>query len=227
VIQPFLTAAEDRTVPEEDEAVTGETVEDGNESDFVVAETSAATSDLPDYVVANFAVPQGVEPHDVPVTILGPIVRRIIEIEWPVHQEEIARRVASLFGKQKAGSRIVAAVERSLRHVGRSGGDLSEQAGFWVMNGAPDVPLRNRSRAPVNLRRASLLPPSEIAEAIRKVLIENGALSWDELPRAVALLFGFQRTGPEFRPAVLPVIETMLADGILVEGAAGLELARS
>jgi hypothetical protein len=72
-----------------------------------------------------------------------------------------------------------------------------------------------------------MLPPSEIGAGIRKVLIENGALSWDELPRAVALLFGFQRTGPEFRPAVLPVIETMLADGYLVEGAAGLELARS
>jgi hypothetical protein len=223
----LLAAVEDRTVPEEDEAGTDEIADDGNESDFVVVESSAATSDLPDYVVANFAVPEGVEPHDVPVAILGPVVRRIIEIEGPVHQEEIARRVASLFGKQKAGSRIVAAVERSLRHVSRAVGDISEQGGFWAVGGVLDVPLRNRSRAPVNLRKASMLPPSEIGAGIRKVLIENGALSWDELPRAVALLFGFQRTGPEFRPAVLPVIETMLADGYLVEGAAGLELARS
>jgi hypothetical protein len=57
-------------------------------------------------------------------------------------------------------------------------------------------------------------------------LLENGTLSWEELPRAVAVLFGFQRTGPEFRPAILPVIETLLAGGALAEGSAGLELVR-
>jgi hypothetical protein len=153
-----------------------------------------------------------------------PIVQRIVAIEGPVHQEEIARRVAVLFGKQKAGSRIVAAVDRALAYAKRNGTDLTEQASFWLTADAPAVPLRNRSRAPLNLRKASLLPPMEIAEAIRRVLTENGALSWEELPRAVALLFGFQRTGPEFRPAIMPVIETMLADGVLSEGPSGLEL---
>jgi hypothetical protein len=69
-----------------------------------------------------------------------------------------------------------------------------------------------------------MLPPMEIAVAVAEVLKQNGALSWDELPRAVALLFGFQRTGPEFRPAVVPLIESLLHSGKLMDGPGGLQL---
>lgn len=207
---------------EEEEAALPE-VEEGIEDQEAV-EPGAGILQLPDYDVADFAVAHKSEPHEVPVSAMAPIVRRIVEIEGPVHQEEIGRRVAALFGKQKAGSRIAAAVARALDHAKREGG-IVENSGFWSLADA-QVRLRNRSRAPLGLRKASLLPPQEIAEAVRRVLEENGALSWEELPRAVALLFGFQRTGPEFKPAILPVIERMLADGVLSEGGAGLVLAR-
>jgi hypothetical protein len=108
--------------------------------------------------------------------------------------------------------------------AGRSREIVSED-GFWMTGEQrATTPLRNRSRAPINLRKAPMLPPIEIACAIREVVNQNGALSWEELPRAVALLFGFLRTGPEFRPAVLPVVERMLHDGELVEGPGGLQL---
>ncbi len=207
--------------------VEDDVVYEGDEDAAVATDEGPSLSDLPDYVVASFAVPKGIEPHEVPLATMSPIVQRIVEVEGPIHREEVARRVASLFGKQKAGSRIVAAVDRTLSHAARPGGTLSEQSGFWTAHGMANVPLRNRSRAPLNLRKASLLPPSEINEAIKRVLADNGALSWDDLPRAVAILFGFQRTGPEFRPAIVPVIEAMLVDGLLVEGPAGLELAKT
>ena len=180
------------------------------------------TNDLPDYTVAQFPVTSSVEPHEAPLSTLVSIVQRIIDIEGPVHGEEIARRVAALFGKQKAGSRIVGAVDRALLQLRRGNSDYLDENGFWITRTAKaSVPLRNRSRAPLNLRRASLLPPAEIFVAIKQVISDNGALSWEELPRATALLFGFQRTGPEFRPAVLPVAEAMIAAGELQEGTPG------
>jgi hypothetical protein len=186
---------------------------------------SLIESSLPDYVVAQFAVVDAAEPHEVPVSVMSPILRRIIEIEGPVHQEEIARRVAALFGKQKAGARIAASVDRALGHLKSTVPEILAEGGFWLTAETKrDIPLRNRSRAPLALRKATLLPPLEIEAAICRVLADNGALSREDLPRAVALLFGFQRTGPEFRPVVIPVIDAMVSSGRLSEGAAGLVL---
>ena len=217
-------AVNDQPVEDEDDDSLDQPSQDDDPEDLL--ESDVVGADLPDYTVAEFAVSWAVEPHEVPISTMTSIVKRILDIEAPVHGEEIARRAAALFGKQKAGSRIVGAVDRSLQHLKRVDPNYSVVDGFWTTEIAnADIPLRNRSRAPLNLRRASMLPPAEISAAIRRVISENGALSWEELPRATALLFGFQRTGPEFRPAILPVAEAMIADGELQEGVAGIGFA--
>jgi very-short-patch-repair endonuclease len=197
------------------------------ETDPVQAfEAGAAFENLPDYVLADFAVP-AIEPHEVPLNTMGSVVQRIIDIEGPIHQEELGRRVANLFGKQKAGSRIADAVGMGARHLCRNNPNYFDEAGFWTSKAIQgNVPLRNRSRAPLSLRKAQMLPPAEIAVAIRRVISENGALSLEALPRATALLFGFQRTGPEFRPAIVPVAQSMIVAGELRETSAGIELAQ-
>ena len=80
--------------------------EHSNDTDQISRE-EVAPSDLRDYEVADFTVWARDEPHLVPLAMMVEIVERIVGIEGPVHEEEIARRVATLFGKQKAGSRIV------------------------------------------------------------------------------------------------------------------------
>lgn len=86
-------------------------------------------------------------------------------------------------------------------------------------------PLRNRSHASWgSLKRADMIPPIEIEAAIEQVLKDNGAIAQEDIPRAVALLFGFQRTGPEFRPAVEPIVTAMLASGKAVVTDAGIAL---
>jgi very-short-patch-repair endonuclease len=181
---------------------------------------------LPDYEVAEFPIRVEGEPHLVPVATMGDIVKRIIDVEGPVHQEEIARRLATLFGKQKAGSRIVDRVNAALAYLKGCNDEVVSSNGFWLTQAqAADMPLRNRSRAPLNLRRASLIPPMEIEAAIKLVLEENGALAVEEIPRAVALLFGFQRTGQEFRPAVEPVVATLLDAGTISDNGVGIVLA--
>lgn len=220
----LLAAAHDPVIAEEEEDFLNEIEPDLEVSEPTVSD--ATIKKLPEYVVAKFAVSASAEPHEVPLSTMMSIVQRILDIEGPIHEEELARRVASLFGKQKAGSRIVATVSKAVAMLSRNNPGYSSENGFWIGEASRNtVPLRNRSEAPLSLRKASLLPPIEIAAAVRQVISDNGALSWDELPRAVALLFGFQRTGPEFRPAVLPVIESMVLNGELLETAIGIEMA--
>lgn len=191
----------------------------------VAFEAAAVFEDLPDYVLADFAVP-AVEPQDASPNTMSSVVQRIIDIEGPIHREELGRRVATLFGKQKAGSRIVDAVRVGAYYLQRTKPDYFVKADFWTSKAIEaSPPLRNRSRALLSLRKAPMLPPAEIAVAVRRVLSDNGALSMDDLPRATALLFGFQRTGPEFRPAIVPVVQAMVEAGELKETFAGLELA--
>jgi len=180
-------------------------------------------SDLPDYEVADFPVRATEEPHAVPIARMAEIVAKIVEIEGPVHIDEIARRVAALFGKQRTGSRISERVEAGAAHLARTNGLVIKEGEFYLTTAhQQEMPLRNRSRAPASLQRPSYLPPLEIEAAIRRVVRDNGAVGSTELPRAVALLFGFQRTGQEFRPTIAPVIDDMLAKGLLVEGPFGV-----
>ena len=143
----MLAAAQDVPAAEPDEDMQVET-EIEIETEVAEELPQAGHSDLPDYQVAEFVVPGAIEPHDLPVSSMAPIVLKVVALEGPVHEEEIARRVAGLFGKQKAGSRIVAAVEKALSYAKRSDPSLMVSDGFWMTKQtSAQVPLRNRSRA--------------------------------------------------------------------------------
>ena len=135
------------------------------------------------------------------------ITNAIVETEGPVHQDEVARRVTSLFGKSRTGSQISAASLRSLRFLKSSFG-LVEQDGFWM---TPEQfehpPVRDRSSAPVTLQRAEMLSPLEIRAAATIATQENGSLSEEEMAIAVSRLLGFKRTGSDLKVAILKALQ--------------------
>ena len=57
------------------------------------------------------------------------ITKAIAEVEGPIHQDEVARRVTTLFGKSRTGSLISAATLRSLQ-AHKILSTLVEQDGF-------------------------------------------------------------------------------------------------
>ena len=152
-------------------------------------------------------VPSNMEPHEVMVADMARITRAIVEIEGPIHQDEIARRVTALFGKSRTGSQISAATIRGLKAL-KTSSILVEQEGFWMTRTQLDSPsVRDRSAAPQSLQRADMLSPLEIRAAAEIAKRENGRLSEDELAIAVTRLLGFKRTGTELRVAILNAIE--------------------
>ena len=113
------------------------------------AEVAAPARDLrtPLYKLAEgLPVPLNVQPHEVTVAVMARITQAIVEIEGPVHQDEIARRVTTLFGKSRTGSLISASVMRGLQ-AHKTSSALLEQDGFWMtppqLN---DPPVRDRSK---------------------------------------------------------------------------------
>jgi very-short-patch-repair endonuclease len=189
----------------------------------VVAPLPATQS--PPYRTADFPIRSSMEPHEVPVAQMAEIVRQIVEIEGPVHADEVGRRVATLFGKDRAGSRITASANQGLRHLRRAA-TVHEEEDFWFTTQQRDAcEVRDRSLVIGSLQRAELLPPLEIRAAAKQAVKENGGISRDEMVVAIARLLGFQRTGSDLRDRVENVLARMVGDGPLHERGSLLRLA--
>ena len=170
------------------------------------------------YREVALSVETDLAPHEVPVAEMAKIVRQIVEGEGPIHRDEISRRVAATFGKDRAGPRIAAAVIRALAEVdvdpAASDEGLVESDGFWDIAGR-DARIRSRAGAASSLRRADMLPATEIAAAIVPLLRDNGAFAKGELVSAVARLFGFDRAGADLKARLGAVIDTLVEEGVL------------
>ena len=183
----------------------------GNLNEPAASAPQANVSDLhmPPYKLAEgVPVPANLEPHQVAVTVMARITEAIVNIEGPIHQDEVARRVTSLFGKSRTGSLISAAALGALQML-KASRTLIERNDFWMTQAQLDnPPARDRSGAPLTLQRADMLSPLEIRAAIKVAERENGAMSADDAAIAVTRLLGFKRTGPDLRAAILKAVRT-------------------
>ncbi len=162
---------------------------------------------IPAYKLAVCSTPRGIEPHQVRVEVMANITKQIVEIEGPIHADEVARRVTSLFGKSRTGSLISDASMRSLQYLRSQPIRLLVDQDFWMTpEQYHNPPVRDRSAAPPILQRADMLSPHEIRAAAKIAVQENGTLSDDDMANAIARLLGFKRTGPELKVAILKAI---------------------
>jgi len=174
---------------------------------FVIPEIIDRT--MPAYQRARFPVSLGVDPHEAPMSVLAPLVHRIVAFEGPICVDEIARRVASCFGREKAGKRILAATRKALVNARRASIDFrsDEADNFWfTAEQAADPPVRDRSEqygAPTKADALSLL---EVRAALAIARQDNAGGSDEDLIRSAARLLGFRRVGSD--------LHARLAEGI-------------
>jgi hypothetical protein len=157
----------------------------------------------PPYVRAELSVRSNLEPHEAPIAQLADLVMKIVEIEGPIHIDEVARRITSTFGKSRAGNRIVEATGRAARIAAQRGHSLRWEGQFLLTEEQADnPPVRDRIAETGSLLKASYLPPMEIAAAAHRIRSESGDMSAEDLTRAVARLLGFQRVGSDLAEVI-------------------------
>ncbi|MFZ1704833.1 MAG: DUF3320 domain-containing protein, partial [Saprospiraceae bacterium] len=162
----------------------------------------------PAYRRADLSVRSSVEPHEAPQGQIGDLIIRIVEAEGPIHVDEIARRIATAFGKARTGGRIVDATHRALRAVQRRSDNRLRQVGQFVLTEEQVTvqPVRDRRAETGAILKAEYLPPMEIAAAAARIRAESGLMPPEEMTRAVARLLGFQRVGPDLSETILSVV---------------------
>jgi len=202
-----LIGANHSFVPKEDSFV------ENQDESFVISQLPENFTFTQPYTVAQVRVEGSYEPHEAPMSLLAKTVKRIVEIEGPIHQDEVARRLASAFGKEQAGRRIIQKTLDALNFVkGAIVNDetravLKTNGNFWFTDlQETDTPMRNRSDQTPSLQRADMLPPMEISAIAKRVVEESGQASQDEIIRAVAKNFGFDRVGSSLKEAITAVL---------------------
>ncbi len=157
---------------------------------------------------------------------LAEIVSEIVRIEQPIHEEEVARRLASACGLQRAGSRIQEAALMGLRAAQTRGAVLSDGP-FWRLRNPAETPPRTRSALPsgATVRKAAMIAPAELASAAEIVLRQNQALEAPELIVETGRALGFTRLTPELSTAISGAVDARLRPDLEIDHLNRLRLA--
>lgn len=137
---------------------------------------------------------------ETPIHILADVTARIVQEEGPIHVDEIARRLASCYGKEKAGSRILGVTKAALAAMETRGSALLSDGAFWYTQAQMnDTPVRDRSNESGATLKASSISMLEVCAALRLARADNAGGEDAELVRSAARLLGFKRVGAELQ----------------------------
>ncbi len=183
---------------------------EANHDDIVEATKALAVP----YVEARFDVPLATQPHELTARQMADVLFRIVQVEGPVHEDELTARVRDLWGLGRAGSRIQDSVTRGIRALLVSGRCQREHGCLFL----PEAPVPVRSREVVrsaSLRKADLLPLQELCAAIESVVVAHYGASLSEIAVAVSRLLGFKAMSAGLRETIERQVQTLKVKGRL------------
>jgi hypothetical protein len=158
---------------------------------------------IPLYGRAIFTADSSAEPHEADPALLAAMVLKIVMAEGPIHEDEVARRVAACFGKERTGVRIVSAVKAALRRAARQDSQLLSESQFWFTQIQRQTPVvRDRSQEEGPILKAEYISLFELKAALEYARDDNGGGSDFELIRAATRYLGFRRVGPDLQKRI-------------------------
>ncbi|AFL53335.1 very-short-patch-repair endonuclease [Sinorhizobium fredii] len=166
------------------------------------------------YKEAELRPEASTELHEAPTGLLVKLVKQTVEVEGPIHSDEIVTRIRTAWGLQRAGSRIDAHVGNAIR-IAVNSGEVLRSGEFLLWPGA-SIRLRDRSLASSpSLRRLELLPPMEIDDGLKEIIGQSFGATEDEAVNAVARGLGFKATSGQLREMIRARIDLLKGHGIL------------
>ena len=138
---------------------------------------------------------------------------RVVEIEGPVHRDEIARRITTLWGLQRTGERIVETIGKAI-DSGLQANILKAHASFMAHSSQGQVPVRDRSKVTsANLKKPEMIPPVEIRQAIQYLVADHVGLGREEVTLLLARSLGFKATSAKLRSVIETTLQGMIQKG--------------
>ena len=166
------------------------------------------SSSIADYVVcADLGILVHGKLHTQSPSQLAKAISRIVEIESPVHIDEVMLRIRNLWGLGRAGSRIKNAIEKGAlsaqrdKRIRRTGNFL------WTVD-ERDIPIRRRKEPKIEW-----ICNEEITEAMKLVITIQGAIPRDALIAESAKLFGYKSVRKVAGQRMKPILDKLIKAG--------------
>jgi hypothetical protein len=153
-----------------------------------------------------------------PIGQLAAAVRTVVEVEGPIHEAELAARVAGFWGT-RVGARIQARIAEACQAAVRDGAVVRRASFLW----SPGAVARPRSRSTVRMA-ADRIAAEEYAATVRAVLATGHGFSRPHLTTEVRAVLGFSRTGALLDEAIGGAVDALIANGEVGESSVGLRL---
>lgn len=185
-----------------------EIVRDDNVSDV------APIASLPYEKARLAAVTNHVELHQHQTEQLLQLIRRVVEVESPVHTVEVTRRLMEAFGVTRQGTRITTAVENAIglgirqRHFARRGEFLHP------VEYRPVV-IRSRAHMESAERKLEWVAPEELDQALMEIITSGFSMSPDDAISGALRLLGFGRATAKVTALLEEQIDQLTRNGRL------------
>ena len=169
------------------------------------------------YRVAELVIStDGRDLHAVPSPTMANWIQRVVEIESPVHLDEVAKRIVTAVGVGRIGNRIRNAVKTAARQAARSE-SVQIRGEFLYWTTQEQATVRDRDGLPNASRKLELIAPEEIQMAIKQVVSDAFGIERTDLPREVCRLFGFKSATENMQRQVNKVVDGMIKGERLVQ----------
>ena len=120
---------------------------------------------------------------------LAEAIVQVVEVEGPVHIAEVVLRIRNLWGLGRAGARIKNAIEEAALRAQHSGQIHQKGAFLWAID-TQKIEVRQRISPKIEW-----ICDEEITEAMKRVIMTQGAISSDALITESVRFFGYKATG--------------------------------
>lgn len=144
------------------------------------------------------------------------IVFDIISLEQPIHFEELCRRVAPAYGRQKATS-VVRDEVKSIFRYHLKGMITKDKNDFVIIKDFTDAKVRIPNPDDDYLRPIAYICDEELALAMKTIAQNSFGITPDDLFIVTARELGFKRTGENIISSLRKVYQQMLESGEVTE----------
>jgi len=158
--------------------------------------------------------------HQIPVEKVANEIIRIVEIEGPVHVDEVIRRITNRATKN-VRERIDLAILETIRMR-----KLCKDSDFLLTVTAPQLHVRDRSQLTGSSRKVEFIYSKELALAIEMVVDYTHGIKREDIVRETLRLLGYSRITTEMEHLVETILDSILTSNrLVVEGGVVLKQA--
>jgi len=155
--------------------------------------------------------------HETAPGTLARWISRVVEVESPVHLDEVTVRIRTAAGVGRSGSRIRAQMRLGAQIGANQGSYRIDAQGFlWRLDrDTVEVRRRDGDIAP-SLRNPDMIAPEEIGAALVHAVRVSYGIAPEAAVQEAVRLFGFKRAGQKIVRSFRRVLDGLVEDGVLV-----------